>query len=246
LENERNLNASFSRKPFKTLSYNRQAPSETYNFNIKKKIKAENNRSSSSLDDNDSRQLESTYSSSFVPDLNRIVVDSRLRKVRRNVYSTDEKEKILQRHLHSQPGNVSSIGERKQMKKSTAMLREWSSRIFVNLAENWPNLHFQIKLKDIDCEIGDGTLTAPHHTAQNSPSSSDLNKTMRKETKKLREGKEEELLIQFDTDIQMLPPEKALSRCVPQKVSFFLCSGRTHFLSLRSAIHLYISKRTHL
>lgn len=228
MENERNLNGSFSRKPFKTLSYTRQAPSETYNFNIKKKIKAENNIGSSNLDYNDSRLLESTYSTSFVPDLNRSIVDSRLRKVRRNVYSTDEKEKILQRHLHGQPGNVSLIGERKQMKKSAALLREWSSRIFVHLAENWPNLHFQIKLKDIDCDSCEGTITVPHHTAQNSPSTSDFNKTKVKETNSQREETEEELLIQFDTDIQMLPPEKALSRCVEQKVSMLFHVGKIH------------------
>lgn len=214
MENERNLIASFSRKPFKTLSYTRQAPSETYNFNIMKRVKAENNIGSSGLDDNDSRLLESTYGTSFVPDLNRSIVDFRLRKVRHNVYSTDEKEKILKRQLHGQSGNISSIGERKQVKKSAAMLREWSSRIFVHLAENWPNLHFQIKLKVIDCDGGDGTLTAPHHTAQDSPSSSHFNKTKIKEVKSQREETDEELLIQFDTDIQMLPPEKALSRCV--------------------------------
>jgi hypothetical protein len=234
LENERNLNASFSRKPFKTLSYTRHAPSETYNFNIKKKIKAEDNTGSSGLDDNENRLLESTYSTSFVPDLNRSIVDSRLRKVRRNIYSTDEKEKILRKHLHSQSGNISSIGERKQVKKSTAMLRAWSSKIFVHLAENWPNLHFQIKLKDSDCYSCEGTVTASHHTAQNSPSTSDLNKTKLKETNSKKERTDEELLIQFDTDIQMLPSEKALSRCVYQKASTILHIGRIHSLYLYS------------
>ena len=228
MEKERNLNASFSRKPFKTLSYTRQAPSETYNFNIKKSIKAENSIGSSGFHDNDSCLLESTYSTSFVPDLNRSIVDSRLRKVRRNVYSTDEKEKIFQRHLHRQSGSISSIGERKQLKKSTAMLREWSSKIFVHLAENWPNLHFQIKLKDSDCDSCEGTITAPHYTTQSSPYSSDFNKTKVKETKSQTEGTEGELLIQFDTDIQMLPPEKALSRCVDQKVSMLFHVGRIH------------------
>jgi hypothetical protein len=238
LENERNLNASFSRKPFKALSYTRQAPSETYNFNIKKKIKAENNRGSSSLDDNDSRLLESTYSTSFVPDLNRSTVDSKLRKVRRNVYSTDEKENILRRHLHSQSVNILPIGERKQVKKSTALLREWSSRIFAHLADNWPNLHFQIKLKDSDCGSCEGTITAPHHTAENGPSTSDSTKTKMKETNSQREGTEEELLIQFDTDIQMLPPEKALSRCVAQKMPTLLHIGRMH-----SLLYFYIFVR---
>lgn len=220
------------------MSYTRQAPSETYNFNIKKKIKAEDNIGSSGVDDNDNRLLESTYSTSFVPDLNRSIVDSRLRKVRRNVYSTDEKGKILKRHLHSQSGNISSTGERKLVKKSTAMLREWSSRIFVHLAENWPNLHFQIKLKDIDCESGEGAITAPHHTAQSSPSSSDVNKIKLKDVKSQKEGAEEELLIQFDTDIQMLPPEKALSRCVDQKMlSTLLHIGRIHSLCLYSPTH---------
>lgn len=232
MEDERNLNASFSRKPFKTQSYTHQAPTETYYFNIKKKITAGNNISSSNLDDIDSHLLERTHGASPVPDPK---ADSKLRKLRRNVYSTDEKEKILKGHLHGQRGieNISSTGDRKQIKKSTAMLKEWSTRIFVDLAENWPNLHFQIKVKDIDCDDGDGTVTAPLHSALNSSSSFDTHKSNIKGVKSQghRGGEADELLIQFDTDIQILPPEKALSRYCGQRNSTLLHIHYNHISS---------------
>lgn len=231
MEDERNLNASFSRKPFKTQSYTHQAPTETYYFNIKKKIKAGNNISSSNLDDVDSHLLERTHGTLPAPNPR---ADSKLRKLKRNVYSTDEKEKILKGHLYGQRGreNILSTGDRKQTKKSTATLKEWSTRIFVDLAENWPNLHFQIEVKDIDCDDGDGTVTAPLHSALNSSSLFDTHTpNIRGVKSQGQKGETEELLIQFDTDIQILPPEKALSRYCDQRNSTLLHIHNNHISS---------------
>ena len=247
MEDERNLNASFSRKPFKTQSYTHQAPTGTYYFNIKKKNKAGNNISSSNLDDIDSHLLERTHGTLPVPDPK---ADSKLGKLKRNVYSTDEKEKILKGQLHGQRGieNISSTGDRKQMKKSTAMLKEWSTRIFVDLAENWPNLHFQIKVKDIDCDDGDGTVTAPLHSALNSSSSFDIHKSNVRGVKNQGHRREaEELLIQFDTDIQILPPEKALSRYCDQRNSTLLHTYViiiSHLISSNLSSHISSSNLT--
>ena len=245
LEDERNLNASFNRKPFKTLSYLHQAPSETFNFSIKKKIKSGISVSSSNLDDIDGRMLESIYGASPALDQKRSLVDAGLRKLKRNVYSTDEKERILKGHTHGQSGIILSTLDRKKTNKSDAMLKEWSTRIFVDLAENWPNLHFQIKVKDTDCDSGEGTVTAPQHTALNCSSSIDSDMLKFKEVKShSHRGGAEELLIQFETDIQTLPPERALSRYIDQKAYTFLLTSRIHTLCLSLPIHLYIPPLT--
>ena len=216
LEEERNLNASFSRKPFKTSAYMRLAPPVPHNFGIK-------NRSTDAVDetidgekenDEDKELPENERASLLRSAIKRKIMDLKLGQLVRNEYTAQEKEKILAGHFCNQSGTISVMGDRIQVKKSASSMKQYSKMIYDDLSESWPHLRFMIKLQNIEKK---SSLNSPNgKNVQSTASSNTLKdkvneKKGRLTPKRFEEGNEE-MLIQFETDSQTLPAEGALHR----------------------------------
>ena len=220
LEDERNLNASFSRKPFKTSTHMRLAPPVPHNFGVKikdSKTRKENEDSGGS-DDNEDSIPEKERTAFLRTAIKRKIMDLKLGKLVRNEYSEQEKEKMLAGHFCHQSGNVSVSGERIQMKKSTSMMKYWSRKLHYDITESWSHLRFKIMLQNVTRNTADFDLSNFSNAQSNgniflSPSANDYQESHHHNStpKQLEEGNEE-LLIQFETDSQSLPPEGALNR----------------------------------
>lgn len=220
MEEERNLNASFSRKPFKTASLVRLAPPVPHNFGVnKKKKKDDEEDENDALNEDPMIGVSARERQAFMRTaIKRKILDLKLGKLVRNEYGAQEKEKFLAGHFCYQNGNISVVGDRIQIRKSLAAMRSWSKKIFTDLAEDWPNLKFKIMLqntvktkkkgiggfgKKIDLE-GSGLTNFGSPSTQ---SFLDADGALRRP----EEGADE-LLVQFETEGQSLPPEEALNR----------------------------------
>lgn len=145
------MNASFSRKPFKTSSYTRLAPSVPHNFGVCKK-KAHNNDDDKYSENgtrvgSDSDEEIDVHNRTSV---RRKIEDLKRGQIVRTEYSATEKEKFLAGNfVNSVPGNVSVVGDRIQLRKLTSSMRDWSKEIFAVLSQDWPHLRFKIMLGSI-------------------------------------------------------------------------------------------------
>jgi hypothetical protein len=244
LEDERNLNASFSRKPFKTSTHMRLVPSVPHNFGVKvKDSKArKENEDSGGSDDNADNIPEHERTAFLRTAIKRKIMDLKLGKLVRNEYSAQEKEKMLAGHFCYQSGNFSVSGDRIQMKKSTAMMKDWSRKLHRDITESWSHLRFKIMLQNIvgntaDCDLSNLCNTQSSCNITSSPSANDYQEPHHhcSTPKQLEEGNEE-LLIQFETDSQALPPEGALNRYRLYHITSTVCLLRPKSESLLDSL----------
>lgn len=239
LEEERNLNASFSRKPFKTSSYMRSAPPVPHNFGV--------NKGSPSAEGNEGgiREEESQTGSENVKAksllfldekvegkkakeqllvrtaIHRKIQELRLGTITRSFYSQKSREMFLAGNFCNQSGNV---GEKVQIRKLVSTMKGWSKDFFSILSHDWPHLRFKIMLNSLmTTGRGDNSAAAdleksgeddvPISTRMSGNKKDDTGPKQRSSggATASTEGADE-LLIQFETDSQVLPPHKVLNK----------------------------------
>ena len=167
--------------------------------------------------------------------IKRKILDLKLGQLVRNEYEIQEKEKFLSGHFCYQNSNISVGGDRIQLRKSAAVMREWSKKLFSDLSADWPNLKFKIMLQNtmengkvdgngIDLLTGKKIEEENIHTISAAADNRRVDPSTR--GRRNDEGADE-LLIQFETDSQNLPPEGALNRlfcdivCALQLIELF-------------------------
>lgn len=198
----------------------RLAPSVPHNFGVKtteSKTRKENEDSGGS-DDNENNIPENERTAFLRTAIKRKIMDLKLGQLVRNEYSAQEKEKMLAGHFFNQSGNVSISGDRIHMKKSTSTMKDWSRKLHYEIAESWSHLRFKIMLQNIvrntaESDLSNLSSTQSSCNITSSPSGNDYQESRHhSSTSKSIEQGNEELLIQFETDSQSLPPEGALNR----------------------------------
>ena len=219
LEDERNLNASHCRKPFRTSSFTRLVTPVPHNFGLRIESKSQRFSSDNQVADvGDIEVPEREKEALQRTAIKRKILDLKLGQLVRNEYETQEKEKFLSGHFCCQNSNISAQGDRIQLRKSAAVMREWSKELFSDLSADWPNLKFKIMLQNIlENRIvdgnGNGLFKGKEIEEENIHTTAADCKRVNPSARGRRynEGADE-LLIQFETDSQNLPPEGALNR----------------------------------
>lgn len=157
--------------------------------------------------------------------IKRKILNLKLGQLVRNEYETQEKEKFLAGHFCCQSSNASSRGDRIQIRKSASIMKEWARKIYSELSVDWPYLKFKVMLQNT-VENNDNrnrTKIVDADIISFMTSKEDVRKKILNTfstygradpTRAMRRSDEgaDELLIQFETDSQNLPPEGALNR----------------------------------
>jgi hypothetical protein len=237
LEEERNLNASFSRKPFKTSAYMRFAPPVPHNFGANKKDPSDDeagvgDEESTSSDhvkansllflDEKAEGIKAKELENMRTAIHRKIQDLQLGKITRNEYSKQAKDMFLGGNFVNQSGNISVGGDRIQIRKLASNMKRWSKEFFSVLSYDWPHLRFKIMLNSlVTKDKVDATTTEVEKSEEDNVPASATNDIKILEpvsTKRFSPGAiastegADELLIQFETESQALPPFGVLNK----------------------------------